>query len=37
MKAMDPATPQETPDFSGYWRHIKIENMDQYLKVRISL
>ena len=33
MKAAEPMSPAGTPDFSGYWRQIKNENMDQYLKV----
>jgi hypothetical protein len=33
MKAVEPVEQPGAPDFSGYWRQIKNENMDQYLKV----
>jgi hypothetical protein len=33
MKAVEPLAAQGTPNFSGYWRQIKNENLDQYLKV----
>lgn len=37
-KAVGPMGQQPgTPDFSGYWRQIKNENMDQYLKVVLLL
>ncbi|BDA41262.1 hypothetical protein COCOBI_02-0420 [Coccomyxa sp. Obi] len=32
MKAGEPQSSVGTPDFSGYWRQIKNENMDQYFR-----